>query len=92
MRTNPQRIIKRASENGFMEMVQPRNTEVRTQDLEEYFYDAGKVYAAKASTWLSAEGILSSPFRSYELPYWEAQDLDEPVDWEIAELMLRGRI
>jgi N-acylneuraminate cytidylyltransferase len=92
MRTNPQRLIKRASAEGFMEMVQPSNAGVRTQDLEEYFYDAGKVYAATASTWLSAAGILSSTFRAYELPYWEAQDLDEPVDWEIAELMLRGRI
>jgi len=92
MRNSPQRSIRRATSHGFMEMAQPENSGIRTQDLEEHFYDAGKAYAAKTSTWLAAKSALSNPFRTHELPYWEAQDLDEPVDWEIAELMLRGRI
>ena len=93
MRNNPERSLTRVRDsNDFMKMSLPEMAGARSQDLAPSFYDAGKVYAARAKVWLSANSILGGSFRAIELPFWAAQDLDEVDDWEIAESLVKSRI
>jgi N-acylneuraminate cytidylyltransferase len=90
MRNYPQRALVPSRSNlGLMKMEHPSFAQTRTQDLSPSFYDAGKVYAARASKWLSSTSILAEPFKYFELPYRLAQDLDSQEDWTIAESIQR---
>ncbi len=56
----------------------------RSQDLQKVFHDAGQWY------WLNAknlpDALLSENSASIELAETEVQDIDNLVDWELAEL------
>jgi N-acylneuraminate cytidylyltransferase len=73
-------------------MSNPEFISTRTQDLTPAFYDAGKVYVARASVWQTRKSLLSGSFIGYELPFWAAQDIDTLEDWDIAESILKDRI
>jgi pseudaminic acid cytidylyltransferase len=92
-RNHPFRSIVRVLESeNMLVMASPELSSTRTQDLPPSYYDAGKVYAAKARVWLSKESILGEEFRGFELPFWAAQDLDDLDDWELAESLAKSRM
>ena len=62
---------------------------VRTQDLPESYFDAGKFHIATVAVWRANETMMSRPFIPYFLPDFAAVDIDEPGDWEIAEALHR---
>jgi len=61
----------------------------RTQDLPQRYFDAGKLYVARASVWKARETMMEKPFVPFYLPDWAAVDIDEPNDWELAEALHR---
>lgn len=73
--------------DGFTRMIWPENQNARSQDLETVFYDAGQWYWLKVdqlsdALWTQAtDTIVLSPM--------EAQDIDNPHDWQLAELKFR---
>jgi N-acylneuraminate cytidylyltransferase len=91
MRNSPQRALLENGD-GSLSMSTPEFRSTRTQDLTPAFYDAGKVYVARAHVWKTRESLLSGSFIGYELPFWAAQDIDTLEDWDIAESLLRDRI
>ena len=66
-------------------MLQPQHYFARSQDLEPVFHDAGQFYLAAAQTWLTQDRFydVGIPLVISEL---EAQDIDTPSDWALAEL------
>lgn len=66
---------------------------IRSQDLEEKYFDVGMFYFCKTSAMI-AEGTLTPVKTSgYIINEMECQDIDTLADWEMAELkysMLRG--
>ena len=58
----------------------------RSQDLEEFFHDAGQFYWASQDRWCSNLNLFESG-RPYLLPRWRVQDIDTHEDWTRAELM-----
>lgn len=59
-------------------------TNVRTQDIEEIYYDPGQFYWHKISSFFNEQSSLKQmPFIISEL---EAQDVDNEIDWIMAEL------
>ena len=67
---------------------------IRSQDLEEKYFDVGMFYFCKTSAMI-AEGTLT-PVKTagYIINEMECQDIDTLADWEMAELKystLRGR-
>ena len=71
---------------GYSSAFDPVSAAKRSQDLEEYFHDAGQFYWATASTWRHATNIFDSG-RPLILPRWRVQDIDTIEDWRRAELM-----
>ena len=76
----------RVNEKGLTEMTNPQNFFKRSQDLEEFYHDAGQFYLASSETWLKKNNIFSDG-KPYFIPRWKAIDIDTAEDWEMAEIM-----
>lgn len=83
----PQRALHMTDKNIVMPQ-HPELMEHRTQDLTPTYHDAGQLYWAQASTWLSNKPIISRNTKAYILPRNKAVDIDTPEDWLIAERLL----
>ena len=59
---------------------------MRSQDLEDFFHDAGQFYWASTSTWRNELNLFEQG-RPLLLPRWRVQDIDTEEDWIRAELL-----
>ena len=81
----PQRCMV-LNEVGELHMKWPEYAQTRSQDLEPYYHDCGQFYCCKTDLFLQ--------YKTTDLPHMmpmimselEVQDIDNPDDWEIAEL------
>lgn len=64
----------------------PEFLNVRSQDLEKSFHDAGQWYWMNVESLLNQKKIFSSNSYGLELNPLEVQDIDNESDWHIAEL------
>ena len=58
---------------------------IRTQDLEQNYYDAGQFYWGKNSAWQAKCAIRDNSV-GIILPSWRVVDIDDESDWKRAEL------
>lgn len=79
-----QRAIK-LDEFGAVSMFSPENEQLRSQDLEEAYHDAGQFYWGKTSAFLAKLSIFSPHSKAVLLPRNRVQDIDTLEDWELAE-------
>lgn len=77
-----QRAVK-INEDGCLCALDPHNFNKRSQDLPRTFHDAGQMYWGRGEAFRG----LSMDRNSIPmvLPRWNAQDIDTPEDWEMAE-------
>jgi len=81
-----QRSIRITKENRC-EMFQPEMFNVRSQDLEEAYHDAGQFYWGKPEAWLQNKSIFTKLSCPYILQRCLVQDIDTAEDWRRAEVM-----
>lgn len=75
-----QRAFK-LSEKGKVDMINPEFYKTRTQDLEVAYHDAGQFY------WINKnKTLLNGNKGAYEIKEIYAQDIDNEIDWKLAEL------
>jgi len=74
------------TENQTLQFLNSQYVDSRSQDLEEHFFDAGKLYGANASTWREASSPLLGSPKGFHLPMWATVDIDTEDDWLLAEL------
>ena len=87
----PQRCMGLNGE-GELRMKWPEHAKTRSQDLEPYYHDCGQFYCCKTAPFLE--------YKTTDLPHMvpmimselEVQDIDNPDDWEIAELKYQKMI
>lgn len=84
-----QRAIK-LNEHDTVEMFSPQYFNVRSQDLEEAWHDAGQFYWGTAEAWLNKAMIFSTQSRVVELPRFRVQDIDTQEDWNRAEWLFKA--
>lgn len=84
-----QRAI-RVSNKNRISMFNPELFDVRSQDLEEAWHDAGQFYWGKASAWLREKPIFSSCSAPILLPRHQVQDIDTKEDWIRAEWLFKA--
>ncbi|MDE5933425.1 MAG: pseudaminic acid cytidylyltransferase, partial [Lachnospiraceae bacterium] len=74
---------------GELRMKWPEYAKTRSQDLEPYYHDCGQFYCCRTKPFLEY-GTTDLP---HMVPMFvselEVQDIDNPDDWEIAELKYR---
>jgi len=76
----------RLSNKGLVEMFQPEHLITRSQDLELSFHDAGQFYSFKVDNLISKQKLLTARTGHIELLEMEAQDIDNLIDWKLAEI------
>jgi pseudaminic acid cytidylyltransferase len=76
----------RLNDKGLIEMYQPENLITRSQDLEDSFHDAGQFYSFNVNNLVSKQKLLTELTGYIEVSEMEAQDIDNLVDWKLAEL------
>ena len=79
----------RITQDGKVDMFYPENFNVRSQDLEEAYHDAGQFYWGKAQAFKDELPIFSETASPYILPRYLVQDIDTMEDWIRAEAMHR---
>lgn len=84
-----QRAI-RITDEQRIQMFQPDNFAIRSQDLEEAWHDAGQFYWGRSAAWLAQKPLFANGSVPVCLPRFRVQDIDTPDDWARAELMLKS--
>lgn len=72
--------------SGKIKNINKRFAKTRTQDLKVKFYDVGQFYFSSKKTWLNLNNAVREGIR---IPNWRAIDIDNPDDWNRAELMFK---
>tara|TARA_B110000977_G_C11054773_1_gene483660 strand:- start:1182 stop:1868 length:687 start_codon:yes stop_codon:yes gene_type:complete len=62
------------------------NTLSRTQDLKDMFYDAGQFYWMNLNEILTHQKVVTSNSEGILISELEAHDIDNELDWKLAEL------
>jgi N-acylneuraminate cytidylyltransferase len=65
----------------------PEYAKTRSQDLPEFYHDAGQFYWYRVETYLRENGNPQGGILPVLLPRCLVQDIDTPEDWERAEFM-----
>ncbi len=86
----PQRGMKIKYPQNVLEMIQPENNNVRSQDFDEIWHDAGQYCWGRADAWLEEKPILASNPVPITLSRYKAQDIDTEEDWCQAELIFKA--
>lgn len=64
----------------------------RSQDLEPVYHDCGQFYFYRTERYRACKGDPEEGYLPIVMPETEVQDIDNPDDWEIAELKYRKMI
>jgi len=80
-----QRALKMEGDKKIA-FLQPEHSLTRSQDLKDSFHDAGQFYWFKPETLLQSKTLMTDNTGAIELSELEVQDIDNPVDWKLAEL------
>lgn len=72
--------------DGKISMIIEENLNVRSQDLEDTFHDAGQFYWFKTKKLLSSKKFLIPNTGGFEISELDAQDIDNDIDWRLAEI------
>lgn len=78
--------------DGTVGMFAPENYGARSQDLVSAYHDAGQFYWGTREAWLSEKPLFLSQAAGVVLPRSRVQDIDNPEDWEFAEMLMRYTI
>lgn len=74
-----------------IEMRQPENKLVRSQDLETTYHDSGQFYWLNVERFMASQEIYMKNSGAIVLSEMEAQDIDNEDDWKLAELKFKIR-
>jgi pseudaminic acid cytidylyltransferase len=84
-----QRALRRDAVSGTARPFNPEHVNMRTQDLEPAFFDAGQFYWGRREAWLNGLSIHGNG-TTIILPEWRVVDIDTPEDWIRAELLYQA--
>lgn len=82
--THPQKFFSLGKSMG-VEMLFPKYESTRTQDLSDFYYDAGQFYWGRIASWESSFPIFTSKSTILEIPKESAVDINTLEDWYYAE-------
>ncbi|MCW2120272.1 pseudaminic acid cytidylyltransferase [Flavobacterium sp. 7A] len=80
-----QRALKK-NEADSVSFIQPEFELSRSQDLNESFHDAGQFYWFNLKSLFKNKSVLSENTGCVVLSEIEVQDIDNEIDWKLAEL------
>jgi len=85
-----ERGFKKAK-SGLIEFSHPEFENIRTQDIEKTFHDAGQFYFGKFEAWLEKRSVLNGNSTYIELSKHETLDIDDLEDWKLIEKLVKAK-
>lgn len=76
--------------DGSISFNWPEHELTRSQDLPEFYHDAGQFYWVNAEKFHASSRLIMHGAQPVILPRKRVQDIDTQEDWEAAELMMRA--
>lgn len=76
-------------EDKFIEPVDLRGINSRSQDLPPIYHDCGQFYWMKTEKYIGNNDILNNHTRPYFVSELEVQDIDREEDWKLAEIKFK---
>lgn len=76
--------------DGTVEMLCPENYDKRTQDLEDFYFDAGQFYIQKPKRILDRSHLFLDNAICFDLTPYPSVDIDTEADFAHAEQLMRG--
>ena len=73
------------SNNSEYKLIQPKYLDHRTQDLPDFYIDAGQAYIARVDCWLKSESILKEVKDVIKMNIDFSPDIDNIEDWHEME-------
>lgn len=67
----------------------PEYAMARSQDLEEIYHDCGQFYAFQVASFIRERKLVTDNTAGIVISELEVQDIDNEVDWELAEAKYR---
>lgn len=80
----PQRAMHEIE--GYVTPIYPENLDVRSQDLEKHYHDVGQFYITKVGRYKENKRLMAGKVLPMFVSEMEVQDIDNQIDWELAEL------
>jgi len=77
-------------DDGLIEMLDASQFQVRSQDLQEAYHDAGQFYWGTKAAWLSGKPMFGEYSVPVILPRYRVQDIDTAEDWTQAEALFNA--
>ena len=84
-----QRAISIGNDGGIKPFMK-KDIRKRSQDLDEFYHDAGQFYWGTAKAFLDEVPLYSPTSTAIILPRYLVQDIDTLEDWKRAELMYQA--
>ena len=84
----PQRSV-RIGQDGYLEKLDPVKYEMRSQDLEPIYHDAGQFYGFDIKAFQATGQLIGDKVLPIVVSELEVQDIDNFEDWIIAEMKYR---
>ena len=81
----PQRSV-RIGQDGYLEKLDPIKYEMRSQDLEPIYHDAGQFYGFDIKAFNATGQLIGDKVLPIVVSELEVQDIDNFEDWTIAEM------
>jgi len=79
-------------DQGKISMMLKENLNVRSQDLEETYHDAGQFYWGSLRKLMLSKKLYTDNTGGIVISELNAQDIDNETDWKLAELKYRFKI
>ena len=73
-------------EDGLVKMNWPEYMNERSQDLLPTFHDCGQFYFLRVTSFMQNQKFFTGFTLPMEMPESEVQDIDNEVDWKLAEI------
>jgi pseudaminic acid cytidylyltransferase len=73
-------------DSGRLAMLSEEYREARSQELRQTYHDAGQFYWCKTKAFIGEKQLFMRDSVAYEVPETEAQDIDNEIDWRLAEI------
>ena len=73
-------------ENKKIKFREPKFINHRSQDLKDFYHDSGQFYFITSEKFSQSTSFVNEDTSAYIINTMEAQDIDNEIDWRLAEL------
>ena len=88
----PQRAMLLDNETGELRLIYPKQYDLRSQDLDKWYHDAGQFYYYDVDSFVESHGKIADSVFPFIVSEIEVQDIDNEEDWIIAEMKYQNMI